>query len=615
MRRGLANFISAMLLSAASVAAPPAAVPQYVSAFMRVKLASDQPAFAAISLDSLGEGKLSLNPLRPPGPAEAHYTLRQAGSTFEYRAPGASNATPPVWSFEFSARHIHLRSNFPGSGTLPPLVLNFDPYLNHATLLGIINADSTVRLPAILHLPDLGTFRITSPTKKVRSLGFDARRLHGSGAPPENPANYIRITFPAASAPLRAIDYDLEVVAIYPKVPGVVRDQRFDGFRRNWLNMFQMLSGTGMLANNSVSGPCPCSTFFYSSVAARTPPLAPGLTALDLVRQTLDRYLGGFIGIGMEGYDKMDSRGFMDSYPSLLITATDYVRASHDRAWLAKNYPGLKAWAARMLAMDADGGGLLEYPESGNYNSWPEQRLKRPANWWDTIGFGHQDAYSNALAYHALIGMSDVARQANHVDDAKLYSAHAEKLRSVYFQTFYDPRTGVLAGWKSADGDLHDYYFTFVNSMAITYGLVPRDKANPIMDRLLAKIKDVGYSHFEYGLPGNLIPVRRGDYVVHDKRSGGPSKEDGSDGFETYENGGATGSYVYYLLQALYDLGRHKDADAILFPMLATYEKGGFQGFGPNGLSYDWKAWDGTPHGYEGLLVDNYQALLAVLAR
>ena len=379
--------------------------------------------------------------------------------------------------------------------------------------------------------------------------------------------------------------------------------------------MFQMLSGTGMLANNSVSGPCPCSTFFYSSVAARTPPLAPGLTALDLVRQTLDRYLGGFIGIGMEGYDKMDSRGFMDSYPSLLITATDYVRASHDRAWLAKNYPGLKAWAARMLAMDADGGGLLEYPESGNYNSWPEQRLKRPANWWDTIGFGHQDAYSNALAYHALIGMSDVARQANHVDDAKLYSAHAEKLRSVYFQTFYDPRTGVLAGWKSADGDLHDYYFTFVNSMAITYGLVPRDKANPIMDRLLAKIKDVGYSHFEYGLPGNLIPVRRGDYVVHDKRSGGPSKEDGSDGFETYENGGATGSYVYYLLQALYDLGRHKDADAILFPMLATYEKGGFQGFGPNGLSYDWKAWDGTPHGYEGLLVDNYQALLAVLAR
>jgi hypothetical protein len=34
-----------------------------------------------------------------------------------------------------------------------------------------------------------------------------------------------------------------------------------------------------------------------------------------------------------------------------------------------------------------------------------------------------------------------------------------------------------------------------------------------------------------------------------------------------------------------------------------------------NGMSNDWKAWDGTPWGYEGFLVDNYYALLAVLTR
>jgi hypothetical protein len=135
------------------------------------------------------------------------------------------------------------------------------------------------------------------------------------------------------------------------------------------------------------------------------------------------------------------------------------------------------------------------------------------------------------------------------------------------------------------------------------------------MDRLLAKMKEVGYTHFEYGLPGNLIPVRRGDYVVRKKSAGGPSKEDGSGQFQIYENGGASANYLYYTLQALYSLGRRKDADAILFPLLAAHEKGGFQGSGPNGLSYYWKAWDGTPHGYEGLLVDNYQALLAVLSR
>jgi GH15 family glucan-1,4-alpha-glucosidase len=72
---------------------------------------------------------------------------------------------------------------------------------------------------------------------------------------------------------------------------------------------------------------------------------------------------------------------------------------------------------------------------------------------------------------------------------------------------------------------------------------------------------------------------------------------------------------TYYTLHALYQLGRHEEADAILFPMLRAFEEGGFQGRGPNGKTYDWKAWDGTPNGYEGLLVDGYQALLAVLSR
>jgi len=36
----------------------------------------------------------------------------------------------------------------------------------------------------------------------------------------------------------------------------------------------------------------------------------------------------------------------------------------------------------------------------------------------------------------------------------------------------------------------------------------------------------------------------------------------------------------------------------MLFPMPAGFEKGGFQGLGANGMTYDWKAWDGTPHGY-----------------
>jgi len=587
---------------------------QYQSAFLRVEFAPHQPAFVVLAVDSLGKSKLSVSSLRPLPASRDHYALSHTGSKFEYRLVGAPAAAPPAWTFEFSARSLHLHSAYTAENPPPALVLNFNPHINHATLLGMMNDDGSVRLPALLHLPDQGTFRITSSVGAGLALGYDAFRYPEG----QQGGDYVKVTFPAASAARPRVDYTWEVVAIHPSVPELEPDPRFDGFRRNWLNIFQLNPRLRVLANHAASDPCAFTVFEYSSVAARTPPLAPGLTALDLIRATLDRYLSGMKAYGMAGYAPNDPTtrfDYLDTYPSLLIASWDYVRGSQDEAWLQENYAGLKDWAGKMLAMDQDGDGLLEYPASGNSGSWPEPIALRPANWWDTIGFGHQDAYSNALAYRALLGMAEMARRANQPEDARLYAARAEKLRSVYFNTFYNPATGVLAGWKSADGKLHDYYFLFVSSAAITYGLVPQDKANPIMDRLLAKMKEVGYTHFEYGLPGNLIPVRREDYVDHDKRFGGPEKADGSDGFEIYENGGATACYAYFTLQALYQLGRHKDADAILLPMLRGFEQGGFQGTAPNGMSYDWKAWDGSPHGYEGLLVDGYQALLAVLSR
>jgi len=614
MLKPLALLISALSILAVGLANEPVDTPQFQSSFMRVELALDQPAWTVLVIDSLGTQKLAKNPLRTPGKPDKPYEVRRVGRRFEYRPAGAPTAAPPAWTFEFSTQQIHLYSSYSQASPAPPLVLNFDAGINHATLLGLINEDGSVRLPALLHLPDQGTFRITSHAGKDLSLGYEAQRFEGE----KRADDYVKVTFPPASAARPHIDYTLDVVAIYPGPPELAHDARFNGFRRNWLNIFQLSPQHRALANNATSDVCAFTLYEYSAVAARTPPLAPGLTALDLVRQTLDRYLGGMAAYGVADPSQPTlPYDFVDTYPSLVLAAWDYVRGSKDQAWLQKNYAGLKVWATKMLAMDRDGEGLLEYPASGDAGSWTDgpRMLLRPANWWDTIGFGHQDAYSNAIAYPALLGMAQMARQTKNSEDAHLYAGRAEKLRAVYYDTFYDPATGVLAGWKSADGKLHDYYFTFVNGMAITYGLVPRDKANPIMDHLLAKMKEVGYTHFEYGLPGNLIPVRREDYVDLQKSAGGPEKEDGSDGFQIYENGAATGDFAYFTLQALYQLDRRQEADVMLFPMLRGFEEGLFQGRGPNGKTYDWKAWDGTPNGYEGLLVDNYMALLAVLAR
>lgn len=610
LRRGFC-LIAALLLTATwSAAQDPASAPRYQSAFMRVELAAHQPNFAALAVDSLGQKKLSTNPLRPPAATQNRYEITHVGPKIEYRPAGSPSSEPPAWTFEFSRKEIHLTSLYSRENPPRPIVLNINANIVPATLLGLMNNDGDVRLPALLHWPAQGTFRITSPQGKGLVLGYQAQRFR------DWKKDFVKVTFPAATASRPRIDYTLEVVDIYPHVPGIEGDPRFDGFRRNWLNIFQLSPRHRALANNAASDVCAFTPYMYAAVAMHTPPLAPGLTALDLIRQTLDRYLNGMKAYGIVGYGSNNPTqpyDFLDTYPSLLITAWDYVRGSNDEAWLDKNYPGLKAWATKMLAMDRDGEGLLEYPASGDSGSWTKngRMLLRPANWWDTIGFGHQDAYSNALAYHALIGMAQMARRAGKPADARLYASKAKKLRAVYYKTFFDPATGVLAGWKSADGKLHDYYFTFVNGAAVTYGLVSHRRANEIMNHLLSKMKEVGYTHFKYGLPGNLIPVSQADYVTHNTRWGGG----GAKGFQIYENGGATADFAYFTIEALYKLGRRKEADAILFPMLRSFEEGGFEGRAPDGRSYDWKTWDGKPWGYEGLLADGYMTMLAVLSR
>jgi len=614
MLKRLALLIPVLFLFSTGLARDAAASPQFQSSFLRIELAPNQPAFTVLMVDSLGKKKLDRNPLRPPAPPGKVYDLRKVGKRYEYRPVGEATGAP-AWSFEFSARQIKLDSTWSANQPPPPLLLDINPHVSRGTLLGLFNDGGSIRLPALLHLPNLGTFRITSPVGGGLPLGYDALRHKDKKA---RINDFVKVTIFGASASHPQVAYTLDVVDICPGPPQLAQDPRFDGFRRDWLDIFQLAPRFRALANHAASDVVPFTLFDYSAVAARTPPLAPGLTALDLIRATLDRYLAGMKGYGLVGYIPNDPTipyDYSDTYPSLLMAASDYVRGSRDDRWLKKNYPGIKAWATKLLAMDRSGSGLIEYPVSGNSGIWDKKFSMHAANWWDDIGFGHFDAYSNALAYKSLLDMAGLARRAGHPDDARLYAARAEKLRSVYYSTFYNPSTGVLAGWKSADGQLHDYYFTFVNSVAITYGLVTRDQANRIMDRLLAKMKEVGYTHFEYGLPGNLIPIRRDDYLEARQEWGGGTKPDGSDGFQIYENGGATACYAYFTLQALYQLGRRKEADAILFPMLKSFEDGGFQGSAANGRSYDWKSWDGKPYGYEGLLVDGYMALLAVLAR
>lgn len=577
----------------------------YTSPYIKLQLAGDKPRLLFFSTDSLGQSQLTNSPLLPQGSTDTiAYTSKIKSNSISYYT-GAGNQKTPAWEIRCNKKEFSLQTQWKEGPPAAPFTLSIAQHLNHATVLGAMTAEQQVQFPCLLHLPGMGTFRIHCNRPDI-TLSYDAYRFHGPG---EKGEPYIKLSFTSAHANAPLITYRFESVALFPALPAIVNDARFDGFRRNYINIFQLNPRIRTLANNSASDACAFTMFLYAEMARRTPALTNNLTAMDLVRNSLGQYLTGMKAYGQVGYkggygwqSEFDS---CDSAPSLIMSACYYILDTKDLAWASIHFEGIKAWAIGMMATDRNGDGIIEYGHSGNAGSWTGT-FKRPANWWDTIGFGHDDAYSNILAYRACTLLASVASLLHKKEEQDLFTGFATKLKSNFYSRFYNPATGILGGWRSKDGQLHDYYFLFVNSMAITYDLVDAATGSRIMRALLQKMKEVGYTRFDLGLPGNLIPIADEDYTHHDPRWGYQR-------FQVYENGGATGCYAYFTVQALFKLGMRREAEAIFFPMLESYTQNRFQGLCADGtMTRDWKTWTGECWGYEGFLVDNYLPLLAV---
>ena len=582
---------------------------RFESASICAELFKDSPEFEHLSIDGLGKGRRGTNIVDAKSSTSSFHASNFTSNgvlTVEYRSNLVEKHATPEWTIELTDKRIVLTSKWSPGIEPAPMVFHLDLPQVHSTVLGAFRSEGLLAVPALMHFPGQGSIRITANVAGV-GMTYQCGRHQPTAT----------LMLPGATFEHKRVVYTLEVTAVYPDVPGIADDARFDAFRRNWLNILQLSPVYPALANNTASTSCAFCYYEFGDIAALTPPLAEGLTALDLVRRTLDRVLAGGTAYGLATPGNFPTPS-SDTFPSLLIAAAHCARVNQNQAWLAANYDGIRGWAESMLATDTDGDGLFKYSVSGNSGIWPDGfPMVRPSNWWDTIGFGHEDAYGNALAYRALNDLAAIAHKLGKSADAARYLAAAERLRRAYYEHFYDPDTGVLGGWRSADGKLHDYYFLWVNGIAIHYGLVTKQQANSIMDKLLAKMKEVGYDKFNMGLPGNLITVAINDYVhkTPDGRFGGGVLPDNSDGFQNYENGGATACFTFFTLAALYDLGRNEEADKILFAMLGEYDRCGFEGRGAKDRSYDWRRWDGTPMGGEGYLVDNFYAMLAVPLR
>ncbi len=477
-------------------------------------------------------------------------------------------------------------------------------------------------LPLILHFPDFGLVRISADAgvsceeALITSSEYTGLDLGAENYGYHNQMHalhygYSELTLRAEGAGAAELHFEI-LQEVYPKLDFAGGESAaWNGLRRAWMNSFAlnreyfdmgdniMLNGRGHLAVHMKSD--------LMQMMGGDEPLFK-LAREAFRQQILDGFLYAQADDGEVNFSYVQRPkgrepmcGFIDSTPASIIATCGI--AHWDRPFAQKLLPYALKTADFILTLDKDGDGIFEVPFSGNFMEDEVEYGQRQRNWWDNFAFGHKDIYFNYLCHRALRELTELLDQLDRKDETKKYASQLERFDAHFFDTFYDPATGVMAGWISRDGRVHDYMFTFAVSMGIDEGLIPLKKGRAMMELLLDKMQQEGYGDLRYGIPGNLIPVADPD-TIH-----WPCMSD----WGRYENGGLCGMNGFHFLTAMYRVGLREEADRILTAILNTYDKE----FTHSGLmpgyvqSVDWRTKEGNPCGYN-YLADNYYFLLAV---
>lgn len=477
-------------------------------------------------------------------------------------------------------------------------------------------------LPLIIHFPDFGRLEISASSEDV----YCVEELQMSGEFVGLDLGYLNYSFNhnrmhslhygssfltfKSKKPLENVKLTLKVLdECFPKFPDD-NNEKYNGLKRNWLNAFALNRELFDLGDN---------IYFHGTAHLAIHMKSDLLRIMDedieqfkIIRRVFEKQVErsfkeaqskeGEVSVCCYKREKKNGDGTAgDSTPGAIISLTGI---SHWNLPLAKRLLPYAIKAADfILSLDTDGDGIFEVPFPGDYMGQPSDSPY--CNWWDNFAFGHKDIYINYLCHRAIRELSELLEKLNKKSIAKKYREQLSKFDKNFLKTFYNPETGLMAGWISKNGKVHDYGFTFAVSMGINEGLIPYDMGKEMIKILLAKMKDEGYGDLRYGIPGNVMPIAPSDTIDW------PCMSD----WGQYENGGLNGMNGFHFLTAMYNVGLENEADEILFNILNTYEKEmTHSGLMPGYCqSVDWRTKNGVRCGYN-YLADNYYFLLSVYA-
>lgn len=463
----------------------------------------------------------------------------------------------------------------------------------------------TVHFPLFFHAPKFGTFQV-SALEGEGMWRFDSIRpiytnVHEIklGEIPQAEGDYL---LPQGKHRLK-LEFKLYQAGLVPAMTGIP-ETVVQAINTCLITGLTYRADTNTFSNNGNSIHAPLCMDYWSSFTVAVNRLKPEWRADELLRDTLERWLTDAPGYA-SGRSYHHDRFFEDEYlmtgTSSLLGLAEYLHVFADTAWVVKYHDNIQAKLVQMKNRDLDGDGLIESDIRlgiSGQNQWS-------TNWWDVISFGWKDAFVNALLYSALQLLVKTLPRLELPSLAAGLSDWAERLKISYLLNFYNRDTGWFAGWRCKDNKLHDYAFLFVNGAAVTSGLLDDQPqlSLSIIEKLYIELQKVGFTEYRFGLPGNLwtIPNKDMAKTMHNRP------------FGCYENGGATLSQARHFVSAMYRVGMQEVADKMLAGFCTGLTDG--TAFGGCGSGVDWRMWDGSPTGYEGLLCDQFGVLIPCVER
>ncbi len=183
---------------------------------------------------------------------------------------------------------------------------------------------------------------------------------------------------------------------------------------------------------------------------------------------------------------------FICQAASMILMPWEHYLHYGDSVILQETYNGMQRWmefVGKQLAWEGHPSRVMDY-----FGDWlaPQEGLTRigeAANRNRHISPEGQYIYGSAYYYRCAVVMASIARTLGKNQDAAGYDDLAQKIKTAFNEVFYDPET------KCYRGETREVtaYRQSANAMPLSFGLVPDERKDEIIQGLVTNLKSREY--------------------------------------------------------------------------------------------------------------------------